>query len=156
MPEAQAIAEVRELIRFRHAEDLQAALEEYAAFADGTIIRMYGPPSPASPGPRTGDEAAASRERIMHQNQEIDRAMRKLAILAPLSHRLLHGYYRRPGPSGTPAACQEARGWETAVRYAGLVPTKADRLSRTTFDVILEEAIGLLFVAHRAKHVFRP
>jgi len=156
MPEAQAVAEVRKLTRFQHVEDLQAALEEYAAFADGTITRMYGPPSPAPPGPRTGDEVAGTQERITHQNQEIDRSMRKLAIMAPLSHRLLHGYYRRPGPSGTPAACQEARGWETAVRYAGLVPAKADRLSRATFEVILEEAVGLLFVAHRARHVFRP
>lgn len=92
----------------------------------------------------------------MRQNKAIDRAMRRLAVMAPLSHRLLHGFYRRPGPSGTPAACQEARGWETAARYAGLMPTRSDRLCRATFDVFLEEAIGLLFVAHRAKHVFRP
>jgi hypothetical protein len=99
---------------------------------------------------------AASQERIMRQNKAIDRAMRRLAVMAPLSYRLVHGYYRRPGPSGTPAACQEARGWETAARYAGLMPRKSDRLCRATFDVFLEEAIGLLFVAHRAKHVFRP
>lgn len=96
--------------RFRHVEDLRAALEEYAAFHDGTIVRSYGPPSPAASGPRTGDETAASQERIMRQNKAIDRAMYRLAILASLSHRLLHGFYRRPGPSGTPAACQEARG----------------------------------------------
>jgi hypothetical protein len=142
--------------RFRHVEDLRAALEEYAAFHDGTIVRNYGPASPAAAGPRTGDEMAASQERIMRQNKAIDRAMRRLAVMAPLSYRLVHGYYRRPGPSGTPAACQEARGWETAARYAGLMPRKSDRLCRATFDVFLEEAIGLLFVAHRAKHVFRP
>ncbi len=114
-------------LRFRHVEDLQSALEEYAAFHDGTIVRNYGPASPAAAGPRTGDEMAASQERIMRQNKAIDRAMRRLAIMAPLSHRLVHGYYRRPGPSGTPAACQEARGWETAARYAGLMPTRSDR-----------------------------
>jgi len=141
--------------RFKHVEDLQSALEEYAAFHDGTIVRTYGPPSPAA-GPRAGDEMAASQERIMRQNKAIDRAMRRLAIMAPLSYRLVHGFYRRPGPSGTPAACQEARGWEMAARYAGLMPTRSDRLCRATFDVFLEEAIGLLFVAHRAKHVFRP
>lgn len=156
MPEVRSVPEVRHLLRFRHVEDLQTALEEYGAFADGTIIRKYGPPTPSPSGPRTGDEAAASQERIMRQNHEIDRAMRRLAIMAPVSHRLLHGYYRRPGPSGTPAACQEARGWEMAARYAGLMPTRSDRLCRGTFDAFLEEAIGLLFVAHRAKHVFRP
>ncbi len=142
--------------RFKHIEDLQSALEEYAAFHDGTIVRRYGPPSPGVAGPRTGDEMAASQERIMRQNKAIDRAMRRLAVMAPLTYRLLHGYYRRPGPSGTPAACQEARGWETAARYAGLMPRKSDRLCRATFDVFLDEAVGLLFVAHRAKHVFRP
>lgn len=143
-------------LRFKHVEDLRGALEEYAAFHDGTIVRNYGPPSPATAGPRTGNEMAASQERIMRQNKAIDRAMRRLAVMAPLSYRLVHGYYRRPGPSGTPAACQEAKGWETAARYAGLMPTKSDRLCRAAFDVFLEEAIGLLFVAHRAKHVFRP
>jgi hypothetical protein len=143
-------------MRFKHVEDLQSALEEYAAFHDGTIIRNYGPPSPAGTGPRTGDETAASQERIMRHNKAIDRAMRRLAVMAPLGHRLLHGYYRRPGPSGTPAACQEARGWEMVARYAGLMPTRTDRVHRATFDVLPEEAVSLLFVAHRAKHVFRP
>lgn len=142
--------------RFDSAEDLRSALEEYGAFHDGTITRSYGPPSPAEPGPRTGEELEASQERVMRQNKAIDRAMCRLAVMAPLSHRLLHAYYRRPGPSGSPAACQEAKGWELAARRSGLVHTKGDRLSRATFDVFLEEAIGLLFVAHRAKHVFRP
>ena len=143
-------------MRFKHVEDLHKALEEYAAFHDGTITRNYGPPSPVEAGPRTGDELEASQERIMRQNKAIDRAMCRLAVLAPLSHRLLHAYYRRPGPSGTPAACQEAKGWELAARRSGLVRSRSDRLSRATFDVFLEEAIGLLFVAHRARHVFRP
>jgi len=143
-------------MRFKHVEDLRKALEEYAAFHDGTITRNYGPPSPAEPGPRTGDELEASHERIIRQNKAINRAMCRLAVMAPLSHRLLHAYYRRPGPSGTPAACQEAKGWELAARRAGLVRARSDRLSRATFDVFLEEAVGLLFVAHRAKHVFRP
>jgi len=52
----------------------------------------------------------ASQERIMRQNKAIDRAMRRLAVMALLSYQLVHGYYRRPGPSGTPAACQEVRG----------------------------------------------
>lgn len=143
-------------MRFKYIEDLRKALEEYAAFHDGTITRNYGPPSPVEVGPRTGGELEASQERVMRQNKAIDRAMCRLAVMAPLSHRLLHAYYRRPGPSGTPAACQEAKGWELAARRSGLVHTKADRLSRTTFDVFLEEAIGLLFVAHRAQHVFRP
>lgn len=142
--------------RFNSAEDLRSALEEYGAFHDGTITRNYGPPSPTEPGPRTGGELEASQERIMRQNKAIDRAMCRLAVLAPLSHRVLHVYYRRPGPSGTSAACQEAKGWELAARRSGLVHTRADRLSRGTFDVFLDEAIGLLFVAHRAKHVFRP
>jgi len=157
MPEVRVTPTTRnDDVCFKHVEDLQSALEEYAAFHDGTIVRSYGPPSPTAAGPRTGDEMVASQERIMRQNKAIDRAMLRLAVMAPLSCRLVHGYYRRPGPSGTPAACQEARGWETAARYAGLMPTKSDRLCRATFDVFLEEAIGLLFVAHRAKHVFRP
>jgi len=156
MPEVQLSSTARDDARFKHVEDLQSALEEYAAFHDGTIVRNYGPASPGVAGPRTGDEMASSQERIMRQNRAIDRAMRRMAVMAPLSYRLVHGYYRRPGPSGTPAACQEARGWETAARYAGLIPRKSDRLCRATFDVFLEEAIGLLFVAHRAKHVFRP
>ncbi len=143
-------------MRFKHVEDLRKALEEYAAFHDGTITRNYGPPSPVEAGPRTGEELEASQERIMRQNKAINRAMCRLAVMAPLSHRLLHAYYRRPGPSGTPAACQEAKGWELAARRSGLVHTRAERLSRGTFDVFLDEAIGLLFVAHRAKHVFRP
>jgi hypothetical protein len=57
-------------------------------------------------GPRSGDEMAGSQERIMRQNKAIDRAMRRLAVMAPLSYWLVHGYYRRPGLSGTPAACQ--------------------------------------------------
>jgi len=142
--------------RFANVEDLRKALEEYAAFHDGTITRNYGPPSPAAAGPRTGDELEASQERIMRQNKAINQAMCRLAVMAPLSHRLLHAYYRRPGPSGTPAACQEAKGWELGARRSGLVRSRSDRLSRVTFDVFLEEAIGLLFVAHRAKHVFRP
>ena len=157
MPELRPILTAHEDdMRFRHVEDLQAALEEYGAFHDGTIVRKYGAPTPSGTGPRAGDEMAASQERIMRQNKAIDRAMRRLAVMAPLSHRLVHGYYRRPGPSGTPAACQEAKGWETAARYSGLIPTRSDRLCRATFDVLLEEAVGLLFVAHRAKHVFRP
>jgi hypothetical protein len=36
------------------------------------------------------------------------------------------------------------------------MPRKSDRLCRATFDFFLEEAVGLLFVAHRAKHVLRP
>ena len=141
---------------FKYVEDLQAALEEYGAFHDGTKVRSYGPPSPSEAGPRTGDELAASQERIMRQNKAIDRAMFRLAVMAPLSHRLLHAFYRRPGPTGTPAACQEAKGWEMAAHRSGLTPTKSDHISRTTFDVFLDEAVGLLFVAHRAKHVFRP
>lgn len=155
-PTTTAIVTTRQDIYFKDVEDLHKALEEYATFHDGTITRAYGPPSPAEPGPRTGDEAEASHERIMRQNTAIDRAMCRLAVMAPLSHRLLHAYYRRPGPSGTPAACQEAKGWELAARRSRLAPTKADRLSRPTFDALLEEAVGLLFVAHRAKHVFRP
>lgn len=91
MPEVRSVPEVHHLLRFRHVEDPQAALEEYAAFADGKIIRRYGLPTPALSGPRPGDEAAASQERIMHQNHEIDRAMRRLVIMAPVSHRLLRG-----------------------------------------------------------------
>jgi hypothetical protein len=141
---------------FRHVEDLQVALEEYAAFHDGTKVRDYGPRTPSEPGPRSGGELEASQERIMRQNKAIDRAMFRLAVMAPLSHRLLHAFYRRPGPTGTPAACQEAKGWEMAAHYSGLTPTKSDHISRATFDVFLDEAVGLLFVAHRAKHVFRP
>lgn len=111
MPEIRFTSTTRnDDARFKHVEDLQSALEEHAAFHDGTIVRSYGPPSPGAAGPRTGDEMGASQERIMRQNKAIDRAMRRLAVMAPLSYRVLHGYYRRPGPSGTPAACQEAGG----------------------------------------------
>ena len=41
-------------MRFKHVEDLRAALEEYAAFHDGTIVRNYGPPSPPEAGPANG------------------------------------------------------------------------------------------------------
>ena len=40
-------------IRFKHVEDLRAALEEYGAFHDGTIVRKYGAPTPHGAGPRT-------------------------------------------------------------------------------------------------------
>ena len=99
----------KDSVRFRHVEDLCGALEECSAFHDGTIIRNYGPSSPTTAGPRTGDEMAASRERIMRQNKAIDRAMGRLAVMAPLSYRLVYAYYRRLGPSGTPTACQVSR-----------------------------------------------
>lgn len=95
MPAAHAVPVEPYATRFRHVEDLQAALEECAAFADGTVTYRYGPPTPAPCDPRTGDEMAASQERIMGQNKATDRAMRRLVISAPFSHRLLHGYYRR-------------------------------------------------------------
>jgi hypothetical protein len=85
---------------FKHVEDLQAALEEHAAFDEGTIIRNYGP----CPRPQL------------------------VCARATRWQRVVHGYYRRPGPSGTPAACQEARGWEMAARHAGLMPTRSDGL----------------------------
>jgi len=37
----------RKGLRFKHVEDLQSALKEYAAFHDGTIVRNYGPPNSA-------------------------------------------------------------------------------------------------------------
>jgi hypothetical protein len=64
----------RDDMRFKHVEDLQEALEEYATFHDGTIVRKYGPSTPCGAAPRTGDEMAASQERIMRQNKTIDRA----------------------------------------------------------------------------------
>jgi hypothetical protein len=64
MPELRPIPTAhRDDTRFKHVEDLQEALEEYAAFHDGTIIRKYGPSTPHGSGPRTGDEMAASQER---------------------------------------------------------------------------------------------
>lgn len=139
---------------FACVEALWDALEEYGYFHDGTKARSYG--SEARVGGSSDDNFSATQERIMWQNRVIDRAMIRLAVLSPVSYRLLHAYYRRPGDSGTAAACQEAKGWETASRYAGLSTNdRRDHIPRRAFDVLLEDAVGLLFVAHRMKRFSR-
>lgn len=141
--------------RFYNVEDLWNALEEYGQFHDDTTTRKYDPDRVRGRG---GGEAnfSATQERIMHQNQIIDRAMRRLRVMAPVSHRLLDAYYRRSGPSGTAAAHEEATGWTHAARYAGLMPHRHERLARATFDVLLEDAVWQLFVAQHARRFFRP
>jgi hypothetical protein len=138
--------------KFANVEELWDALEEYGDFHDGTKTRRVGDRVQGG-----GEENFSStQERIMRQNKTIDRAMIRLAVLSPQSHRLIHAYYRMPGPSGSAAARDEARGWIAAAKYAGLLVDQQDRLPRTAFDLLLTDAVWLLFVAHHAKRVLRP
>jgi len=134
---------------FASRENLWDALEQYGEFADGTVCRNYG--KHAGRGTRTGDEWGSTQQRVRDQNKAIDRAMFRLRVIAPLQWRLLHQLYRLPGEEGTAAAGWENRGWLKALRYSGLSPTKLDRVSRHTFDVLLDNAVGLLFYAHRVR-----
>lgn len=135
--------------RFRYIEDLWSALEEYGAFHDGTLVRRYEPRMPSG-GVRTGGEVDATQERIMRQNQAINRAMYRMAVVAPKQHRLLDAFYRRPGPSGAPAACHEAKGWLEAAKRAGYLGGPME-MSRATFDVVIEDAVAVLWYCHRVK-----
>ena len=137
---------------FTSVEQMWLALTEYHEFHDGTVCRSYGPPEVFGAGPPVGEEIDGKRERIMDQNKALDHALFRIRLIAPRPYRLLHALFRRPGEHGCPAASWEYSGWIEALRYSGYSPTKLDRVSRPTFDVILGDAVNLLFYLHQ----FRP
>jgi hypothetical protein len=117
---------------FKNVEALGQALDEYASFDDGTLLRRYG-----ERGPEGDDEALENRrEAIMCQNAEIDRRMVMLSATAPLYFRLLHAFYRG-------GLCYEANGWEQAARRCGLPHDR--RVHKKRFEVVREWATEALF-----------
>lgn len=118
---------------FANVEALGQALDEYASFDDGTLLRRYGE---RSPGGGDAEAVESRREAVMCQNAEIDRRMVILSARAPLYFRLLDSFYRG-------GLCYEARGWEQAARRAGLPNDR--RAHKKRFEVMLEWATEALF-----------
>jgi hypothetical protein len=127
---------------------LHHALEEYATFQDNAGVRRYAPRTSGRTGPASGQELNETQFRILEQNQHIDRAMRRLYLVSPALWRLLHCYYRRPGPSGTPAACQEARGWLHASYGAEWSTEGTGPWGAGHFEKAIDAGVDVLWFLH--------
>jgi hypothetical protein len=83
--------------------------------------------------------------RVFQQNREIDRAMARLAIIDPrVSYPIVHLYYRR-------GFWDQANGWEEVSRRAGLNRSLGRDCSRPVFDLLLTQALELLYFAHQQR-----
>lgn len=124
---------------------MERALEEYAAFLDGTKTRRWGPPEAGGAAP--GADYEHEWERIVcHQNPEIDRRMERLVrkghrCYAPLLWRLLDLYYRR-------GLCYEACGWEIVAARIGMPAFRwRDDRDKRRFERLLDVAVEQLWLA---------
>jgi hypothetical protein len=131
--------------RPRNQEELEGALEEYAAFSDGTQVRRYG--RDEGPGTRPGADYDAEWERIVcRQNPEIDLRMGRLLCrghrcYSPTCWKILHLFYRR-------GLCYESRGWEIVAARVGLPVFRwRDGRNKKHFQKLLDVAIEQLWLA---------
>jgi hypothetical protein len=126
--------------KFRDVETLWAALERYHFYHESLRVRRLGDRV-------SGNTVSAIDqpvwEDILRANQAIDRAMVRLAVIAPYLHLLLHHYYRR-------GLNEDSGGWHEAARKAGCVVHKPEKLARPAFDWMIEQAVWTLFFCHRA------
>lgn len=131
---------------FRSQEDLEAALEEYAAFQDGTKVRRYGRDEEAAGGKGRADYDHEWERIVCRQNPEIDRRMERLMrrehrCYSPVCWRVLHLFYRR-------GLCYENRGWEIVAARTGLPTFRwRDGRNRKHFQRLLDVAIEQLWLA---------
>jgi hypothetical protein len=128
---------------FADMESLWNALEKYHQYQDGAIIRKLDGGGHRGAGEGQGIQLSDDQIRVMEANQAIDHAMKRLAVVVPKDHLLLHHYYRR-------GLNEAAAGWVIAAAHAGLILVKKERSSRVAFDWALEQAVVLLFILHTA------
>ena len=115
---------------FHRIEELEDALEEYAAFQDGVTTTHLGDEPRGGGDP--GQDFSHWRERVMRQNIEIDIRMELLYPVADRLWMLIHPYYRQ-------GLCYESDGWQTVADWLGM-PTV-----RQEFDKRIELAVRKLW-----------
>jgi hypothetical protein len=128
---------------FEDVKTLVRALEEYAEAVGWAGVANYSQ-TPSCGDPRDSSRQEDKLECVRLRNAAIDRALLRLRLIHPMSHLILHWYYRR-------GLVAEAGGWEKTWVLAGMPRFKQGRYYVDTFEALLEQAQWALFNCHQMR-----